>query len=129
MLLSGLKLPRANEVERGSTPPEGVDVMWRIEAVSYSYVIDADSELYGSSAPVLSLVWHRVARRTPCGARLQNGRFVYTDKRITQREWASATPEAALASFAARKKRQIAILQAQLRRAKLEAALAQDAML
>lgn len=109
-------------------PPPDLDVMWRCEARRYSIVIDYETEHYGSSDPVLEMHWYRVKKRTPSGARLENGKFVYADKRITAREWASATPEAALISFKERRKRQIAILGHQLRAASIELALTEGAV-
>lgn len=106
-------------------PPEGVDVLWRADAERYSYVVDAELELYGVTGPRLELTWWRVAKRTPCGARLDTGKFVYLDDRITRRRWASSSPEEAVASFVARRKRQIAILEGQLAYARRELALAE----
>lgn len=122
-ILTGL-IPNQGEIQYPfGPPPDGEDIMWRCEAKSYSVVLDYETERYGSSDPVLEMLWFRVTRRTPSGARLDNGRFVYTDKRITRREWASNTPAEALESFRARRRRQIGILSHQLRRAEMELAL------
>jgi hypothetical protein len=94
-------------------PPDGVDVLWRCEAKRYSYVIDADSDQYGVTSPRLEMSWWRVSRRTPKGA-WTHGHFVLLTAR---KKWACQTQEDAIASFIARKNRQIAILTAQLRRA------------
>lgn len=40
-------------------PPEGADVLWRVDAKSYSYVVDAERELYGVTAPRLEMTWWR----------------------------------------------------------------------
>ena len=104
-------------------PPEGLDVLWRLEARSYSYVIDPDAERYGSTDPVLEMCWHRVKRWTRCGARLDWGKYVNLNKDVSRREWASRTEAEALASFVARRKRQIAILEGQAAYARRELAL------
>jgi hypothetical protein len=101
-------------------PPEGVEVLWRVEARSYSYVVDADAEIYGSTSPVLEMCWIRVEKWTRCGARLCDGKYVNLDKNISRREWASRTEAEALTSFKARKARQIAILEGQAQRARIE---------
>ena len=121
--LHSLLTPPALTVPAGE-PPEGVEVLWRAEARRYSYVIDADAELYGTSAPRLELWWHRVKRWTPRGARLNNGKYVNLDKNISRREWASRTKEEAVESFIARRRRQISLLQGQLNYAEQELALA-----
>lgn len=108
-------------------PPEGADVLWRADAQRYSYVVDAELEIFGTTAPRLELTWWRVAKRTRCGARLDTGRFVYLDDSITRRRWASPTPEEAIASFIARRKRQIMLLKGQLAYARQELALAERA--
>lgn len=114
-------LPRRGEVIYAyGGPPPGLDVMWRAEAPTYSVG-------YGSSDPVIEMRWYEVKKRTRCGARLENGRFTYTDKRVTVREWASNTPAEALTSLRERRKRQIGILKHQLRRAEIEMALTEGA--
>lgn len=105
-------------------PPEDMDVLWRCDAKSYSYIIDADREEYGSTAPRIELTWHRVERRTPKGAYLN-----YTDERFVplwarNRRFAN-TPAEALADFIGRRKRQHYILNRQLRRCDYELELAQ----
>lgn len=97
-------------------PPEGVDVLWRVEARSYSYVIDADREEYGTTAPRLELSWHRVQRRTPKGAWIYDKFVLLT----AGKRWACNTIDEAVESFAARRRRQVKILEAKLKRAKFE---------
>lgn len=104
---------------RFGKPPEGVDVVWRCEAKSYSYVIDADREEYGTTAPRLEMYWHRPERRTPKGAIIDGAFTLLSAKRSRWRN----TPEEAFASFIARRKRQIEILEKQLSRARFELAL------
>lgn len=121
-------LPRRGEVIYAyGGPPPGLDVMWRAEAPTYSVVYDYETGSYGSSDPVIEMRWYEVKKRTRCGARLANDRFTYTDKRVTAREWASNTPAEALTSFRERRKRQISILKAQLRRAEIELAMTEGA--
>jgi hypothetical protein len=100
--------------------PAGVDVLWRCEAKRYSVVIDADADIYGVSDPRLEMTWWRIDRRTPKGAWV-GGQFI----RLTAfKRWACNTEEEAFASFIARKKKHIAILSSQLRRAEADLALA-----
>ncbi len=117
-------LPHKGEVQypRGR-PPEGTEVLWRLEARSYSCVIDAEAERYGSTSPVLEMSWWRVKRWTRCGARLEWGKYVNLDKTVSRREWASRTEVEALTSFIARRKCQIALLENQVARARSELAL------
>lgn len=127
-ILANLSVPRQGEIQYPyGPPPAGVDVLWRCEAKSYSYVIDPETERYGSTSPVLEMRWHRVKRWTPCGATLEGGGFVLLDKRITSRERWSRMPAEALVSFQERRKRQIGILKAQLQRAEFELSLAEGA--
>lgn len=130
MPLSALSelLPHRGEVKFWSPPPDGIAVLWRCEAKTYSYVIDADSDRYGSTSPVLEMHWYEVKHWTRTGARLANGRLVFLNKQVTNREWASRTPAEALASFKARRERQIRILSRQLEYAKLELALTEGAV-
>lgn len=103
-------------------PSAGADVVWRVEAKSYSYVIDADREEYGSTAPRLELYWHQPERRTPKGA-IIDGQFTLLSAKRSR--WRN-TPDEALASFIARRKSQIRILERQLQRAEFELALTDD---
>lgn len=105
-------------------PPEGVDVLWRVDAKSYSYVVDPEQEIYGVTAPRLEMTWWKVARWTRCGARLEWGKFVILDDKISRRRWACRTQAEALASYIARRERQISLLKGQLRYAEQELALA-----
>jgi hypothetical protein len=94
-------------------PPEGTDVLWRVDGKRYSVVIDADREEYGSTPLQVEMRWYHVTKRTPCGAWL-GSRFVRLNAR---KQFASNTEKEALESYIARKKRQIGILSAQLREA------------
>lgn len=112
--------------------PEGVDVLWRAEARRYSYIVDADSEIYGVTEPEIELYWYEVKHWTKGGnARLYTGggKLVYLGKHSgTQRQWASRTPQEAIQSLIARRQRQIKILKGQLLYAETELALAERAV-
>lgn len=118
-------LPKQREVQFPWMPPDGVDVLWRCEAKRYSYVIDADADLYGSTEPVLEMHWYVVKRWTKTGARLENGKQVFLDPKITNRQWASRTPAEALVAFVERRKRQVRILKRQLEYAQYELRIAE----
>lgn len=120
-------LPKQREVQfPWSPPPDSVEVLWRCEARSYSYVIDADTDTYGSTAPVLEMHWHPVKRWTRTGARLENGKLVFLQKGVTNRQWASRTPAEALVSFTERRKRQVRILKRQLEYAQYQVQIAEN---
>lgn len=103
-------------------PADG-EVVWRCEARSYSVVLDAEAELYGSSSPVLEMSWYPIQRRTPKGAWVQ-GKFI---RFTAKRRWASPTEEDALMDFRARRRVQVSILSNRLARAKAELVLAEIA--
>jgi hypothetical protein len=100
-------------------PPEGVDALWRCEAQSYSYIIDADREQYGFTAPRLELRWYPVDRRTPKGAWVCGEFQLLT----AFKKKFSETEEDAINDFKARKRKQIRIVTNQLRRAQIELSL------
>jgi hypothetical protein len=101
-------------------PPDGLAVLWRCEAQSYSVCIDPDADRYGSTPPRLEMRWYQVDRGTPKGAWIGDKLVrLYARKR-----WACPTEEEALESFIARRQRQIKIVSKQLRRAEAELALA-----
>lgn len=91
-------------------PPDGVTAWWRVEARSYSVVIDAERELYGSTGPLLEARWFEVIKTTPKGVWIA-GRFCLRDAR---KRFACPTLHEAIESFVARKDRQIKILSNQL---------------
>lgn len=108
-------------------PPEGMDVLWRVEVRYHSVCIDAELELYGRSKPQLYIYWRPVTKRTPCGAwigRLSK-RFVNLEG---NKKWAYNTKEEALQSFLKRKECQIRILKQQLADAEEAMALGQFAV-
>lgn len=107
---------------RGCPP----DVLWRIEAVSYSQCVDPDADRYESTPPRLELFALAVHKWTPYGATLEEysgcrRRWVRMDDNAKQ--YASRTPLKALWQFKRRRRAQIRILQAQLARAERELAL------
>jgi len=103
-------------------------VLYRVEAVSYSYVVDADREEYGSTDPRLELFGYIVERWTPCGATLAHSwsgarrRWVNLDPGAKQ--WASRTCREAIEQFKRRRQGQLHILARQTRRAERELDLA-----
>jgi hypothetical protein len=106
-------------------PPEDLDVLWRCEAQSYSYVIDADADRYGVTDPRLELRWYPVDRRTPKGAWVC-GQF----QRLTAfKKKFSETEEDAINDFKARKRKQIRIVTNQLRRAQQELSLTEPSLI
>jgi hypothetical protein len=104
-------------------PPEGEDVLWRCEAKSYSYTIDADREEYGVTAPRLELWWWEIDRRTPKGAWLCTGEFQLL---TAFKKKYSETEEDAINDFKARKRRQIDIVTKQLLQAQRELSLTES---
>lgn len=106
-------------------PPE---VLWRVEAVSYSYTVDADREEYGSTDPRLEIFPLEVLRFTEQGATLREttgARNRWVDLRPGAKQYASRTVAEAVEQFASRRRAQIYILQRQLARAERELALTQ----
>jgi hypothetical protein len=88
-----------------------------LEATRYSVVLDADSDLYGTSGPFLEMRWYRVTKRTAKGAWLDQ-RFVLLD--TDRKKWACSTEADATESFRSRRQLQIKILTMRLRRAEEE---------
>lgn len=106
-------------------PPKGVDVLWRAEPRRYSYVVDSEREIYGTSDPQLHLFYYEVKHRTPCGARLfYENKFV--NLKATKR-FACNTRKEAVESLIARRKRQVGILGKQFEQAQMELLLAEKA--
>lgn len=103
-------------------PPLDVEVLWRCKARRYSYIIDADADKFGVTEPRLEMLWYRIIKRTPKGARLY-GKFVLL---TAKKQWACETEAQALTSFIARKERQISILNAKLQSAKQDLALTKE---
>ncbi len=112
---------------RRGPPPHGV--LYRVEAVSYSYVVNADYEEYGSTSPALEITAYYVRNWTPHGATLDDlysgARRKWVDLRSGANEWASRTAREAVEQFAARRRRQLYILNRQVSRAKYELQLAE----
>ena len=91
------------------------EVWYRYADVQYSAGCDEVGNLLPYAGPVgIRLEEHGVAKHTPKGVWLISGRFVLKDSR---KRFACPTKEEAMASFIARKQRQIRILSAQLARA------------
>ena len=120
-------------------PPEGVDVLWRCEAKSYSVIIDALREEYGTTGPRLELRYFYVVKRTNKGAWIRKD-FNFSPREKVEldrskhqlvmlnhnKAFARENVALAVRDFAARRKRQIVILEGQLQRAKRELDLTTD---
>lgn len=104
------------------------DVLWRIEAVSYSQCVDPDADRYENTPPRLELFALPVHKWTPHGATLEEwagARRCWVRLDGNAKQYASRTVADALEQFRRRRQAQIRILQAQLARAERELALAQ----
>lgn len=97
-------------------PPPDVHVWWRVEIRSYSVIIDAEREEYGTSRHI-EFHWFPVLRLTPKGAWLQTDPFstVLQDNRWCARDarkrFACPTPVEATESALARRSRRARILE------------------
>ena len=105
------------------------ELLWRVEAQRYSYVVDAETETYATTDPELQLRVYPIIRRTKYGATIAHstypgGRKKWVDLREDAKQWASETPAEAVAQFAERKRRQIYVLKRKLARAEREFNLA-----
>lgn len=99
------------------------EYFYRYDDISYAPSLDEyDNPIAGSSRREVRLSKWRVLKRTPKGVRIEDygyngrGRFVSNTSR---KRFALETPELALASYVARKKRQISIYENRLAAAKL----------
>lgn len=104
------------------------EYLFRVEAVSYSYTVDADREEYGSTEPRLEVFALEVLRWTEQGATLREmsgARNRWVNLQPGAKQYASRTVAEAVEQFASRRRAQIYILQRQLRRAERELALTQ----
>lgn len=105
-------------------PPvyEGEEYFYRYKEVTYSLGMDQfDYPLPGSDLKV-ELERYRVIKRTPKGAWIDCGGWgLNSDKKLvlldSKKRFACPTKKEALESFKARKRRQIKIVKAQLKRA------------
>lgn len=95
--------------------------MWRCDAKRYAYVIDAEIDLWGTTAPRLEMTWWPVKHWTPKGVRLQTGQFINFN---WTKQWASRTQEEALQEFIRRKRLHISFCEGRLAAAQAELALA-----
>lgn len=103
-------------------PPAGVKAAWRISDHSYSVIIDAERDEYGSST-YIEAVWYVIEKETPCGiwitaSRMDAFGLTGADKRFVnlkaRKKYACLTVEDALESFIQRKKRQYTIYQSKV---------------
>ncbi len=113
----------------GSHP---LEVLYRAEAISYSYCLDPEREEYGSTAPQIELVAYAVQRWTEHGVTLRDvmsgSRQKWVDLRPGAKQWASRTGREAVEQLKARRQRQLYVLNRQLECAKWELALAISAL-
>ena len=118
--IRGLDLDAA-QTEAMRRTVAGFEYLWRVEAVRYAYVVDAEYDEWSTTHPQLELFPLSVKKWTPTGARLWEGRHV--DLRDGAKQYASKTVTEALAQFRRRREAQIWILKKQLARAESELAL------
>jgi hypothetical protein len=96
---------------------------YRYEDKVFSVAVDPEMDVFGVSDPKLYCRMFRVDHHTPAGVVLDIGRLVLHDSR---KKLACPTREEALESYRRRKEAQIKVLEAQLRRARLARALADE---
>lgn len=96
-------------------------VWYRYEARHYAPPLDEFDNICREGSRELVLVEYPVLRVTRCGVRLKDGRFILKQAR---KRFACPTKEEAMESYKRRKAVQISILQAQLRSAERDLALA-----
>lgn len=114
-----------NRINLQGKPADPEQYRWQADGRSWSYTIDAETETYGSYVKVDLHAW-KVYRTTPKGAWIWYGgekKFVLDGP---GKRFAHETPELALQSLVARKKRAISIMQARIREAEEVIALARD---
>ncbi len=120
---------QAEAIARESRYGDPVGWLFRVEAVSYSYVVDADREEYGSTTPALEVQAYAVTRWTPCGATLRDiwsgAKPKWVDLRPGAKQWASRSVREAVEQLAERRRRQLYVLARQTRRAEYERDLAE----
>lgn len=88
------------------------ELFYRYESVRYAAPYNGfDDFRRGRGRLAVELRTYRVARTTPCGVRLDTGRFVNIQRR---KQFAHATKEAALEAFLQRQSRYAAILASRL---------------
>lgn len=95
---------------------------YRYVSQRYAPPYDEYGSRRGAGRLAVELRTYKVIKVTPCGVRLDNGRFVNT-QRIKQ--FAHATPAAALDAFVARQKRYAGILSARLADAEVAVRIAE----
>jgi hypothetical protein len=118
--------PLASVVDAFKRSRQG-DVLYRFDAVSYSYCADPDLEEYRSTGPKLELTCYDVRRWTPTGATLQvmSGAKHKHVNLMCAKRFACRTPQEALESYRARKRKAVRIYDARAENARRELALAE----
>lgn len=84
---------------------------YRYEGVRWAAPLNEFDEPEGVGRRSVELRTYRVVRVTPCGVRLDNGKFVNRER---VKQFAHATKEAALEAFMARAERHATILSSRL---------------
>ncbi len=110
-LLKAVEAARFKAVKRWGEAPLGH--AYRIDDVSYSVCSDPDSDYYTTSTG-LEIAAFPVVKETDCGFRIRIGgwdakpetRFINTS---WTKQWAARTPEAAVRSFVARRRKMASI--------------------
>lgn len=98
-----------------------IKYLYRYEAQSYSMVIDAQLEIYGSTGPKLELREYPIVAITPKGKWI--GWFGSKDRWVSdtsRKRFAHETKEDALKAYKIRKERYVKHCEARLERAKKE---------
>jgi hypothetical protein len=99
--------------------------LYRYDSQRYSYIIDAEMDMYGVTDAKLELRTYKVSKETPCGYRIYwgspKGKWV---SKTSLKRYAHPTKEEAHEAYKWRKKSYVAHCEARLRRAKEDLALA-----
>ena len=94
---------------------DAVTHWFRYEDVQYAPPLNEYDEWAGPGRLAVELRTYRVVKVTPCGVRLDTGRFVNAQR---HKMFAHPTREAAAEAFKARKRRQASIYEARANRAR-----------
>lgn len=97
-------------------------IYYRYEVQRFAPPVDEFDNVCGEGTCELALRAYLVAKETPKGVRLANGKFILTS---AWKQWACPTIPEAWESFQRRKAKQISILSTRLRRAETEALMTQ----
>lgn len=103
------------------TGDHGLGHAYRVDDVTYSVCVDPDAEEYRASTDI-EIRAFPILKRTETGFRIRIGGWDHAPETrwisfAWSKRWAGLTPEEALASFAARRKRQAAIYRGRAQKA------------